>query len=70
MKFDLSKSFEDNLATFRKAAEAIDADCAKILFDNLEKLQASGDARTARATFNKAVKDALDALPDPPGEET
>jgi hypothetical protein len=66
MKFDLTKSFEENLTTFRAAAVAIDAECAKILFDNLEKLQATGDARTARAAFNKAVKEALDALPDPP----
>ena len=68
MKFDLTKSVDDNLATFRTEAEALDADCAKILFDNLAKLQAHGDQRAARTDFNKAVMIALNALPDPPEE--
>lgn len=34
MKFKLENTLEDNLALFQAEAEQIDAECAKILFDN------------------------------------
>jgi hypothetical protein len=60
--FDAQKSFEDNLATFKAACEGIDADCAKILFDNIDILIKHGADRDARTLFNSRVKAALDAL--------
>lgn len=60
--FDAQKSFEDNLATFKAACEGIDADCAKILFDNIGILIKHGADRDARTLFNSRVKAALDAL--------
>ena len=47
----------------------IDADCARILFDNLALLARDGDAmRTRQAVqeFNRAVLAALDGLPEGP----
>lgn len=67
MEFDSTKSLEENLAIFRTACDELDPDCAKILFDNLSKLQSTGEAardRAARAAFNASVKAALVALPD------
>lgn len=61
--FDAHKSFEDNLAAFKAACEAIDSDCAKILFDNIDILIEHGADRSARTIFNANVKAALDALP-------
>ena len=69
MKFDPGLSFADNLARFRLEAERIDADCARILFDNLALLERDGDATRARQAvqeFNRAVLAALDALPEGP----
>lgn len=66
MEFDPALSFSDNLARFQAAAESIDADCARILFDNLGLLTRDGDAtRTRQAVqeFNRAILDALDGLP-------
>ena len=63
--FDANKSFEDNLAVFRIECEKIDADCAKILFDNIDILKKRGADRDARGIFNVRVKQALEALPDP-----
>lgn len=65
MEFDSTKSLEENLEIFRAACEELDPDCAKILFDNLDKLQGSAD-RAARSAFNATVKAALEALPDEP----
>lgn len=67
MNFDPALSFSDNLARFRAEAERIDADCARILFDNLALLAPEGDAtRTRQAVqeFNQAVLSALDCLPE------
>ena len=61
--FDSQKSFEENLAAFKAACEGIDADCAKILFDNITILIKHGSDRDARTLFNTEVKKALDALP-------
>lgn len=61
--FDAQKSFDDNLAAFKTACEAIDPDCAKILFDNIGLLIKHGADRDARTLFNTEVKAALDALP-------
>lgn len=61
--FDAQKSFEENLAAFKAACEGIDADCAKILFDNIAILIKNGADRDARTLFNAKVKNALEALP-------
>lgn len=69
MEFDPASSFSDNLTRFRAEAERIDADCARILFDNLVLLARDGDAtRTRQAVqeFNRAVLAALDGLPEEP----
>lgn len=69
MNFDPALSFSDNLARFQAEAEHIDADCARILFDNLALLAREGDAaRTRQAVqeFNQAVLAALDGLPEGP----
>ena len=61
--FDAKKSFDENLAIFRAACEELDAECAKILFDNIDVLITHGADRDARSRFNAQVKSALDALP-------
>ena len=61
--FDAQKSFDENLATFRSACEELDAECAKILFDNIDTLITHGADRDARSRFNARVNAALDALP-------
>ena len=69
MNFDPALSFSNNLAQFRAEADRIDADCARILFDNLALLVRDGDAtRTRQAVqeFNQAVLAALDSLPEEP----
>ena len=69
MEFDPALSFSDNLSRFRAEAERIDADCARILFDNLTLLARDGDTtRTRQAVqeFNRAVLAALDGLPEGP----
>lgn len=71
MRFELNDSFDDNLALFKPEVEAIDAECAKILFDNLILLSSEGDIAPSRAAigeFHKAVLAALDELPEPPEE--
>lgn len=65
MKFKLENTLQDNLALFRAEAEQIDAECAKILFDNLHLLESGGDSAPNRATiseFHKAVLAALGEL--------
>tara|TARA_R110000850_G_scaffold195231_2_gene321648 strand:- start:9968 stop:10183 length:216 start_codon:yes stop_codon:yes gene_type:complete len=69
MNFDPTLSFSDNLARFRIEAERIDADCARILFENLNLLASEADAtRTRQAVqgFHLAVLGALDGLPEDP----
>lgn len=61
--FDAQESFEVNLAAFKAACEGIDADCAKILFDNIAILIKHGADRDARTQFNTSVNKALYALP-------
>lgn len=60
--FDVQKSFDENLAAFRAACEALDPECAKILFDNIGILITHGAERDARSQFNTRVKAALDAM--------
>jgi len=63
--FDPDKSLDENLIAFRAACDAIDPDCAKILFDNLSTLRTAGAERNARQAFNGRIKLAVEALPDP-----
>lgn len=68
-EFDQDLSLADNLARFRAEAERIDADCARILFDNLALLSRDGDAtriREAVQEFNRSVLAALEGLPEGP----
>ena len=62
--FHPDKSLDENLVAFRAACDALDPECAGILFDNLAKLRAAGSDRTARTAFNTSVKLALEALPN------
>ena len=69
LAFDQSLSIPDNLARFRKEAERIDLDCARILFDNLELLTPGEDATYDPQhveKFNEAVLAALNELPEEP----
>lgn len=71
MKFDISKSFEDNIASFEAEVRAIDPECAAILFENLHILEAAGEAGASRAViakFNAAVLAALAELPPDDGK--
>lgn len=60
--FNAQKSFDENLAAFKTACEALDAECAKILFDNIDILIVHGADREARTQFNAKVNAALEAL--------
>jgi hypothetical protein len=65
MQFKLTNSFDDNLSLFQAEVERIDADCARILFDNIVPLCREGDAARDRAVisdFHKAVLKALNNL--------
>ena len=65
-EFDPNKTLDEHLAAFRTHLEAIDPECAKLFFDNQEKLLGDGNpsrARTNRAAFNLAVLARLKALP-------
>ncbi len=71
MEFDPALSFSDNLIRFREEAERIDADCARILFENLELLARNDDPtriRQAVQAFNQSVLVALDGLSEVPEE--
>jgi hypothetical protein len=64
-EFDPNKSLDEHIAEFRKHLEAVDPQCAKILFDNQEMLLSDGSgyrARTSRTAFNLAVLKQLKAL--------
>lgn len=60
--FDATKSFDENVATFLSECESIDAECAKILANNIGILIEHGSDRDARGEFNKKVKQELAAL--------
>jgi hypothetical protein len=65
LEFDLNKTFDENTAEFRQHLEGIDAECAKILFDNLPTLLGDGNptrAQANRSSFNEAVLENLKAL--------
>lgn len=67
MNFNPSFSFLENLALFQAEAEHIDADCARILFDNLDLLLSDGDTnpnRPAVQKFNQAILAVLESLPE------
>lgn len=69
MDFDPTASFDDNMAIFRAEADALDPECARILFDNLAVLSREGDAARSRQAiqeFHRAVLIAVEALPDTP----
>lgn len=72
MDFDPNLSLNENLELFKAAAEALDPECAKVLFDNIEKLQNISDDHDSRAAireFNQAVLQALNASPETDGGE-
>lgn len=69
MEFDPAMSFPGNLDRFRAEAGSIDADCSRILFDNLALLTREADETKTRENvqeFNKAVLAALAQLPEGP----
>ncbi len=66
LEFDINKSFDENIAEFRKHLEELDPECAKIFFDNQATLLGDGNparARANRTSFNEAVLEELNALP-------
>jgi hypothetical protein len=66
LEFDLNKSFDENIAEFRKHLEGLDPECAKIFLDNQTTLLGDGNptrARLNRIAFNEAVLEQLKALP-------
>ena len=66
LEFNLSKSFDENIAEFRKHLEGLDPECAKIFLDNQATLLGDGNptrARQNRIAFNEAVLEQLKALP-------
>ena len=62
--FHPDKSLDENLVAFRAACDALDPECAGILFENLATLRVAGSDRNARTAFNTSVKLALETLPD------
>ena len=69
LEFDLNKSFDENIAEFRKHLEGLDSECAKIFLDNQAILAGDGNpthARQNRIAFNEAVLEQLKALPPRP----
>jgi hypothetical protein len=63
--FDPNKSFDEHIIEFRKHLEAIDPQCAKILFDNQGTLLGDGSparARAHRTAFNVAILKQLKGL--------
>lgn len=71
MNFDPAASFDENLVAFRAEANGFDAECARVLFDNLAILSRDGDearSRQAIQEFHRAVLAAVEALPDAPAQ--
>jgi hypothetical protein len=65
-EFDPSKTFDENIADFRKHLEAINPESAKIFFDCLPTLLGDGNPARApanRIAFNEAVMERLNILP-------
>jgi hypothetical protein len=65
LKFDQDKSFDENIAEFRKHLDGIDPDCAKILFEHISVLEGDGNperAREYRTAFNETVLKSLEQL--------
>ena len=68
MKFDITKTFEDNISQLKEEAESIDADCAAILFEHLDILISSSPNEKVRETiksFNTSVLESLEQLEGP-----
>jgi hypothetical protein len=66
LEFDINRTFDQNAAEFRKHLEGLDADCAKLLFENQATLLGDGNparAQANRIAFNEAVLAQLKALP-------
>ncbi|MCM2438510.1 hypothetical protein HGO34_02105 [Agrobacterium vitis] len=57
--FSLDEDWSTNIGRLKAHLETIDAECAKILFDNLAILE-TGD-NNARRDFNQKVLEALEA---------
>jgi hypothetical protein len=70
LEFDLNKSFDENIAEFRKHLDGLDPECAKIFFDNQATLVGDGNpgrARANRIAFNEVILEQLGALPPKSG---
>jgi hypothetical protein len=70
LEFDLNKSFDENIAEFRKHLEGLDPECAKVFLDNQATLLGDGNptrARQNRIAFNEAVLERLKGLPPTAG---
>jgi hypothetical protein len=65
LKFDLDKTFEENLEAFKRHVTALDPTLAEILFRHLDKLLADDRPgnRVNRTAFNRAVLAELEAVP-------
>jgi len=57
--FAIGEDWQKNIERLKAHLEAVDAECAKILFDNLAVLE-TGD-NNARRDFNQKVLEALEA---------
>lgn len=72
LAFDEDKSFSDNFESFCAALDDLDAEMAAIFRENISTLNSvvfEGDSDSeARAKFNAAVFDALDAIVTIPEE--
>lgn len=58
--FNINEPWEDNLQRLKNHLQVQDSECAKILFQSLEKLLS--DSPNARRDFNQCILTALDAL--------
>lgn len=56
--FAIGEDWQKNIERLKAHLEAVDAQCAKILFDNLEVLE-TGD-NNARRDFNQKILEALE----------
>ena len=64
--FDANKSLEDNLAIYRIECEKIDADCAKILFDNIDNgEQPAGDQRAVKRAEQRLETPQTEVVEEP-----
>jgi hypothetical protein len=58
--FSLDEDWSTNIGKLKAHLETVDAECAKILFDNLVILE-TGDSN-ARRDFNQKILEALEAV--------